>query len=165
MTMTPEGQARIAQLVKAIQSEEDTQKLLPLMEDLSRLLGDRDAEQVLLVLPNKAPRNSSINVPDSTPAKLPRSSQDPGTAASVARKVEGGRAPGEHGINLRGTSFHRSQSSSSTPRSVFSSRYLTMTGVYSERFHSCPLPLVTAREPGTTTAFSGTSRGRSGAAR
>ncbi len=62
-------------------------------------------------------------------------------------------------------SCYRSQSSSSAPRSVFSSRYLTITGVYSESFHSAPLPFVTAREPGTTTAFSGTSSGLSGLAR
>src|SRR5579864_7181040 len=57
-----------------------------------------------------------------------------------------------------GAIFYLSQSSSSMPRSVFSSRYFTMTGVYSERFQSAAAPFFTAREPGTTTAFSGTSR-------
>ena len=48
---------------------------------------------------------------------------------------------------------------SSTPRSVRSSRYFTITGVYSDSPHSAALPLVIAREPGTTTASSGTRSG------
>ncbi len=46
--MTRENQERIAQLVKEIQSENDTAKLLPLMEELNELLGDADAEKALL---------------------------------------------------------------------------------------------------------------------
>ena len=59
----------------------------------------------------------------------------------------------------------RSQSSSSIPRSVFSSRYFTITGVYNEIPHSAAAPFFTARDPGTTTAPSGTSSGVSGVAR
>src|ERR1051326_6382378 len=59
------------------------------------------------------------------------------------------------------TKFHRSPPSSSTLVSVFESRYFTITGVYSERPHSLALPLVMARLPGTTTAFSGTTNGES----
>src|SRR5207253_680111 len=54
---------------------------------------------------------------------------------------------------------YRSHRSSSVRASVRSSRYLTMTGVASDRPHSFPAPTVTAREPGTTTAPSGTMSG------
>ncbi len=46
--MTPEERKRIAELAHQIQSENDMAKLLPLMEELSELLGEKDAEQVLL---------------------------------------------------------------------------------------------------------------------
>jgi hypothetical protein len=49
--------------------------------------------------------------------------------------------------------------SSSVRVSVRESRYLTMTGVARDRPHSVPLPAVTARAPGTTTAPSGTMSG------
>lgn len=71
---------------------------------------------------------------------------------------------GEIGKTLSHNSY-RNQSSSSMPRSVFSSRYFTMTGVDSERFHSAAAPFFTARDPGTTTAFSGTSSDASAVAR
>src|SRR5690606_9085819 len=51
---------------------------------------------------------------------------------------------------------HRIQVSSSVRVSVRSSRYFTMTGVASESPHSRPVPTVTCRAPGTTTAPSGT---------
>ena len=47
-SMKPEDRERIAQLVQQIQSENDTAKLLPLMEELNQFLGDGDAEEVLL---------------------------------------------------------------------------------------------------------------------
>src|SRR4029077_17870437 len=51
--------------------------------------------------------------------------------------------------------------SSSVRVSVRESRYLTMTGVASDSPHSTPFPVVTARAPGTTTAPSGITSGRS----
>ena len=54
---------------------------------------------------------------------------------------------------------YRIHRSSSVRASVFSSRYLTMTGVASDRPHSRPAPTVTAARPGTTTAPSGTTSG------
>ena len=59
------------------------------------------------------------------------------------------------------TSPYRSKSSNSTPLSVFSSRYLIITGVYTLSPHSAALPLVIARAPATTTALSGTTSGPS----
>src|SRR5262249_16325120 len=56
---------------------------------------------------------------------------------------------------------HRIHASSSVRVSVLESRYLTMTGVESDRPHSTPLAAVTRRAPGTTTARSGTMSGRS----
>src|SRR5215467_11851570 len=56
---------------------------------------------------------------------------------------------------------YRIHASSSVRVSVRESRYLTITGVASESCHSGPLPAVTARAPGTTTAPSGTTSGRS----
>src|SRR5262249_27645079 len=56
---------------------------------------------------------------------------------------------------------YRIHASSSVRVSVRESRYLTMTGVASESCHSGPLPAVTARAPGTTTAPSGITSGRS----
>src|SRR3954453_3482621 len=69
----------------------------------------------------------------------------------------------DHGTGSE--SCYLSQSSSSIPRSVFSSRYFTITGVYNETFQSAGAPFFTAREPGTTTAFSGTSNCASAVAR
>jgi hypothetical protein len=46
--MTPEDKERIARLVQQIQAENDTEKLLPLMDELNQLLGDRGAEEALL---------------------------------------------------------------------------------------------------------------------
>jgi hypothetical protein len=46
--MTPEHRERIAQLVQQIQSENDPATLLPLMEELNELLGEKAAEQALL---------------------------------------------------------------------------------------------------------------------
>ena len=46
--MTPQERERIAQLVKQIQSENETAQLLSLMEELSQLLGEKDAEQAVL---------------------------------------------------------------------------------------------------------------------
>src|SRR5262245_36880095 len=54
---------------------------------------------------------------------------------------------------------YRNHRSSSVRASVRSSRYLTTTGVASDRPHSLPAPTVTARAPGTTTAPSGTISG------
>src|SRR4029450_11741618 len=54
---------------------------------------------------------------------------------------------------------YRIHDSSSVRVSVRESRYFTMTGVESARPQSGPLPAVTARAPGTTTAPSGTIRG------
>src|SRR5689334_23316019 len=56
---------------------------------------------------------------------------------------------------------HRSRSSSSIEPWVFSSRYFTMTGVYKLSPHSAALLLPMARDPGTTTAFSGITSGAS----
>src|SRR5215471_10314186 len=56
---------------------------------------------------------------------------------------------------------YRIHASSSVRVSVRESRYLTMTGVASESCHSGPLPAVTARAPGTTTAPTGITSGRS----
>src|SRR6202008_1426969 len=55
--------------------------------------------------------------------------------------------------------------SSSVRVSVRESRYFTMTGVARDSPHSGPLPTVTARAPGTTTAPSGMTRGSSGVGR
>src|SRR6202008_2921092 len=61
----------------------------------------------------------------------------------------------------RGSARHyRIHASSSVRVSVRESRYFTITGVASDRPHSVPLPAVTARAPGTTTAPSGTTSGR-----
>jgi len=46
--MKAQDQERIAQLVKLIQSEQDSGKVLTLMEELNELLGDADAEHALL---------------------------------------------------------------------------------------------------------------------
>ena len=59
---------------------------------------------------------------------------------------------------------YRSRSSSWILVSVFSSRYFTITGVYSEIPQSTPLPRVIARDPATTTAPSGTISGWSSVA-
>ena len=59
---------------------------------------------------------------------------------------------------LRGR-IHRKASSSAALASVFSSRYLMITGAYTDNPHSIALPRLNAREPGTTTAFSGTTSG------
>jgi len=48
MKMKPQDHERIAQLVKLIQSEQDSPTLLNLMEELNNLLGDAEAEQALL---------------------------------------------------------------------------------------------------------------------
>ena len=56
---------------------------------------------------------------------------------------------------------YRIHASSSVRVSVRESRYFTITGVASDSPHSGPLPAVTARAPGTTTAPSGTTSGRS----
>src|SRR6185369_5441007 len=56
---------------------------------------------------------------------------------------------------------YRIHASSSVRVSVRESRYFTMTGVASDNCHSGPLPAVTARAPGTTTAPSGITSGRS----
>ena len=55
--------------------------------------------------------------------------------------------------------LQRSQDSSAVAASVFSSRYLTMTGVCNESPSRCPHSSLTARAPGTTTAFSGMING------
>src|SRR5215472_7793213 len=62
---------------------------------------------------------------------------------------------------VRGFCLHLSRSSSSIELCVFWSRYFTITGVYSASPHSAALPLLTARDPGTTTAPSGITRGES----
>ena len=54
----------------------------------------------------------------------------------------------------------RSHVSSSVRASVFSSRYLTMTGVASDKPQAGPAPTVTARDPGTTTAPYGMTSGQ-----
>ena len=46
--MTPEDEERIAQLVKLIQIESETAKLLALMEELSQFLGEQEARTALL---------------------------------------------------------------------------------------------------------------------
>src|SRR5688500_20202523 len=56
---------------------------------------------------------------------------------------------------------HRSHDSSAVERSVRSSRYFTITGVWSDKPSSFPQPVVTARAPGTTTAPAGNSSGAS----
>src|SRR6185437_4102424 len=62
----------------------------------------------------------------------------------------------------RPTDLHyRSQLSSAVARSVFSSRYFTMTGVWSESPSPAAQPPFTARAPGTTTAPAGISSGDS----
>src|ERR1700679_1519865 len=53
----------------------------------------------------------------------------------------------------------RSRSSSCARKSVFSSRYFTITGAYSDKPQSFPLPREIGRDPGTTTALSGTISG------
>jgi hypothetical protein len=55
----------------------------------------------------------------------------------------------------------RSRSSNCVAASVFSSRYFTITGAYSDRPHSRPFSVCTARAPGTTTAPAGISSGAS----
>ena len=55
--------------------------------------------------------------------------------------------------------IYRIHASSSVRVSVRSSRYLTITGVASDKPHSRPAPTVTARAPGTTTAPSGITSG------
>ena len=60
---------------------------------------------------------------------------------------------------------HRSKSSRAALASVFSSRYLMITGAYTATPHSGAFPRFNGREPGTTTAPSGTTSGWSGVAR
>ena len=60
---------------------------------------------------------------------------------------------------------HRSHASSVVARSVFSSRYFTMTGVCSESPAPRPTAPRTRRAPGTTTAPAGISSGRSASPR
>jgi hypothetical protein len=55
--------------------------------------------------------------------------------------------------------IQRNASSSAALASVFSSRYLMITGAYTDNPHSMALPRPSDREPGTTTAFSGTTSG------
>src|SRR5204863_609996 len=71
-------------------------------------------------------------------------------------------APGR-GIDVdeRARELYRIHASSSVRVSVRESRYFTITGVASESPHSGPLPAVAARAPGTTTAPSGMTSGRS----
>ncbi len=90
------------------------------------------------------------------------------TAESEAAQVVGEPAAGvafpagrRIDVDERARERYRIHASSSVRVSVRESRYLTMTGVASERPHSGPLPAVTARAPGTTTAPSGTTSGRS----
>src|SRR5207253_3924977 len=66
-------------------------------------------------------------------------------------------------IHERARQLYRIHASRSVRVSVRESRYLTITGVASDRRQSGPLPAVTARAPGTTTAPSGITIGRSGA--
>jgi hypothetical protein len=58
----------------------------------------------------------------------------------------------------------RKMSSNTKESSVFSSRYLTMTGAARLNPHSAPLPLETTLDPGTTTAPSGIISGISAVA-
>src|SRR5256884_9608098 len=57
--------------------------------------------------------------------------------------------------------LHRRYSSSRVAASVFSSRYFTMTGAYSEMSHRAADAPGAPRAPGTTTAPGGISSGRS----
>src|SRR2546427_1880986 len=66
-------------------------------------------------------------------------------------------------VDERPRQLYRIHASSSVRVSVRESRYLTITGVASDRRQSGPLPAVTARAPGTTTAPSGITIGRSAA--
>src|SRR5262249_22456721 len=64
-------------------------------------------------------------------------------------------------VDERPRQRYRIHASSSVRVSVRESRYFTMPGVASDNPHSGPLPPVTARAPGTTTAPSGMTSGRS----
>jgi hypothetical protein len=62
------------------------------------------------------------------------------------------------------TTNHRKISSNTKESSVFSSRYLTITGAAKLNPHSAPFPFEIARDPGTTTAPSGITSGISAVA-
>src|SRR5438093_1348056 len=95
----------------------------------------------------------------------------PSVRAQVVRKpASGGAFASRRGIDVDERARQRDDvdrigyrihASSSVRVSVRESRYFTMTGVASESLQSTPLPEVTARAPGTTTAPSGITRGRS----
>src|SRR6185503_19276676 len=66
-----------------------------------------------------------------------------------------------HAKRPRRSGCQRSHPSSAAAMSVLSSRYFTITGVWSASPFALPQSADTARAPGTTTAFSGISRGTS----
>src|SRR6266851_8262067 len=94
----------------------------------------------------------------------------PGLGLAAGRRVDvDQRARQTDEVNVSRTSSasrasrafgrYRIHASSSVRVSVRESRYLTMTGVESDRPQFLPCPTLTARAPGTTTAPSGTTRG------
>jgi hypothetical protein len=90
-----------------------------------------------------------------------RTSQRSGAPSHTKRRV-GGKERRREGE--KDSSTYRSTSSSTSESSVFSSRYFTITGAATLSPHSAPLPFVTARDPGTTTAPSGITNGDSAVA-
>src|SRR5207253_5869460 len=62
-------------------------------------------------------------------------------------------------VDQRARQIYRIHASSSVRVSVRESRYLMITGVDNDSPHSGPLPAVTARAPGTTTAPGGITSG------
>ena len=90
----------------------------------------------------------------------PAPAQVVGQPASCRAFASGGRVDVDEAAR-QSDNVYRIHASSSVRVSVRESRYFTMTGVASDRPHSTPLPTVTARAPGTTTAPSGTTSGRS----
>src|SRR4051812_24108120 len=95
------------------------------------------------------------------PAAIAKVVGEPSSRGALAA---GGRVDVDEAARQR-DDVYRIHASSSVRVSVRESRYFTITGVASERRHSTPLPDVTARAPGTTTAPSGTTSGRSAVGR
>src|ERR1700733_4357339 len=93
-------------------------------------------------------------------AMLPVEMKSQIVEVKLARLFDGEDAQDRyHSAGALNHKIYRSNSSRVVLRSVFSSRYLTMTGAYKVSPHSWPRPFETARDPGTTTAFAGMMSG------
>jgi len=85
--------------------------------------------------------------------------RQPGRQPLACRLLPAGRGIDVDQLAREGDGRYRIHDSSAVRALVRSSRYFTITGVATEIPHSRPRPLVTGRDPGTTTAPSGTMTG------